>query len=475
MKNEKLNLMKNKVVEYHNPKANGGVGLHFKAFLYKNHKKYSFKIVEVIAGTDIAFNDVIPVIAGDDEFLVVADKPKLMRVDKNSWHYRLMKYVLRNKDVPTPRDMQNGCPYFWLLIFSLIILPFKLLFIATKACVFLIPKMLFWILKQMMDSWIMGLDDEVAYDIYNSGKTRIPKTVEIYYKKKNRWQFRDEFFKHYLSKKYGKNNDDLNHATKRNEIKEKWDVWYIERDAKRKKQQDAEIARNDVLWEQKIDRLKKRADSKAKWDAKMEPFRIWRKETAIWFRKTFTVERGRVNMIVKRTKQFVGFIFTLIIIALTFIVVNFLAMGIMALINAIINGGWIFFVILGIAGAIIGIFYLLYILITSWGEIIYNKYNNGKKVWYIEPFIYLVYFPLKYVALSIYFVVMKILWVTIKFIFYTLIFNWFLKPIGLFIAKAFKSLVRGTKNSSGIFGEYFGASYSDYCPGIEWTGFDDED
>jgi hypothetical protein len=35
-------------------------------------------------------------------------------------------------------------------------------------------------------------------------------------------------------------------------------------------------------------------------------------------------------------------------------------------------------------------------------------------------------------------------------------------------------LVKGIGSSSGIFGEYFGASYSDYCPGIEWVDFDEE-
>jgi len=45
-----------------------------------------------------------------------------------SWHYRFMKLVL-GKVAPTPENMHNLCPYFWLLVFSLlvciVVLPIK--------------------------------------------------------------------------------------------------------------------------------------------------------------------------------------------------------------------------------------------------------------------------------------------------------------------------------------------------------------
>ena len=37
-----------------------------------------------------------------------------------------------------------------------------------------------------------------------------------------------------------------------------------------------------------------------------------------------------------------------------------------------------------------------------------------------------------------------------------------------------KAFANGIVNSTGIFGEYFGASYSDYCPGIEWKDCEEE-
>jgi len=48
-------------------------------------------------------------------------------------------------------------------------------------------------------------------------------------------------------------------------------------------------------------------------------------------------------------------------------------------------------------------------------------------------------------------------------------------PVAKLIWKGLCALGRGLANSTGVFGEYFGASYSDYCPGIEWEGFDEEE
>ena len=113
MKNEKLELLLNKVVEFNKPNA-----VDFKGFLYKDSKGYYIKVVEAISGTDVAEKDIFYLKEGEERYVIHADKPKLMRVDKNSWHYKLTKFVL-GKKVPTPETMQNGCPYFWLMLFSI--------------------------------------------------------------------------------------------------------------------------------------------------------------------------------------------------------------------------------------------------------------------------------------------------------------------------------------------------------------------
>ncbi len=471
MKNEKLKLLLNKVVEYNNPKANDGKGRHFKAFLYKDGmNRYYFKVVETLVDFSINFNDIIYLNDEDENFLIIAAKPKLMRVSKNSWHYRLLKYVLR-ESAPTPKDMQNGCPYFWLLIFSLIALPFVLLFKIIKWVVLLIPKLIYFVLEQLVNSWITGLDDEAAYEMEYSyhSRTKMPKTAKIFFDNSNK-----SFFETFLEKKYKDlSKDDPDYEKKRKEIREKWDAWSQAQSEKRRIERELEYEREEEIRRKRAEHAAKRKEAEERWEARMKPIKQGFINIGEFFRNTFTVKRGRINMIVKRTKQFMGAIISLIVLGATYFVVNYLAMILMVVIDAVITN-WMVIVGLIIAAIIIGIGYLLYILISSWGQDIVNKYRRGKKVWYIEPIIYLIWYPIKYIALGIAFFVVYIIWTPIKFTFYTLLFKYFLRPIGLFVAKLVVSFIKGIGSSTGIFGEYFGASYSDYCPGIEWTDFDEE-
>lgn len=466
MKDEKLKLMLNKVVEYNDP-----TGSNFKAFLYKNSRGYYFKVVEIIKG-DMEFNDIIYLKDGDEDHLVVADKPKLMRISRKSWHYKLLQYVLRD-NAPTPQDMQNGCPYFWLVMFSLIVVPFIVLFKAVKWVILLVPKMLFWVLKQLVISWISGLDDEAAYELEHNGRygaTKMPKTAKIFFDESD-----DDFFTLFMSKKYKvTSRTDPKYAETQAEIAEKWKAWREDLNKRRDEARARENERESIARARKAEHDRKRAISKAKWEEKMKPIRERRAKRRAWFKKTFTVERGRRNQIVKRTKQFVGAVVTLVILAATFFVVNYIALGLIVAIDWIILEGWKMFVGLAAVAAVIGIGYLLFILITSWGQALVNKYNRGKKVWYIEPFIYLVWIPIKYIAIAIAYLFVNIIWAIIKFLFYTALFTWFLKPVGLFIGRGFVSLAKGLVGSTGIFGEYFGASYSDFCPGLEWVDFDED-
>lgn len=45
---------------------------------------------------------------------------KLIKITPSCWHYRLIKYIW-NID---PKMFMNLCPYFWLTIASLFVLPF---------------------------------------------------------------------------------------------------------------------------------------------------------------------------------------------------------------------------------------------------------------------------------------------------------------------------------------------------------------
>jgi hypothetical protein len=113
--------------------------------------------------------------------------------------------------------------------------------------------------------------------------------------------------------------------------------------------------------------------------------------------------------------------------------------------------------------------YVIGVFVGSWLQKIVNKYKSGKKIWYIEPLIYLFWYPAKYIFLFIMYALLYVIWIPIKYIFYKFLWNTVLVNLGILIWKGLCAFGRGLVNSTGVFGEYFGASYSDYCPGIEWV------
>jgi hypothetical protein len=123
----------------------------------------------------------------------------------------------------------------------------------------------------------------------------------------------------------------------------------------------------------------------------------------------------------------------------------------------------------------VGILYILGVFVWGWIEKLINKYHVGKKVWYIEPLIYGLYYPIKYIIFAIGYFLLYVIWIPIKFIFYNFLWEIVLVNTGLFIWKLFRALGRGLANSTGVFGEYFSASYTDYCPGIEWVDVDEKE
>ena len=270
MKNEKLELLLNKVVEYNNPAAYDGKGCNFKGFLYKNSQGYYIKVVEHISGTDIAINDKIYLKTGDDEFIIHAEKPKLMRVDKNSWHYNLVCYVLGSK-APTPQNMQNGCPYFCLLIFSLFACSFLAIWQFLKYVVLLFPKGFIWCLEKSVDNWLKTIDDITAYEMYENQYTnrkdvqKLPLTAKVFFEATD-----ENFFNYFLTKKYGEGAKF--DQTKKTEIYTNWNKWRKEVNEARKKRDAERYAREMEENKRELARAEKRAAKKAEWDARMQPF-----------------------------------------------------------------------------------------------------------------------------------------------------------------------------------------------------------
>ena len=202
----------------------------------------------------------------------------------------------------------------------------------------------------------------------------------------------------------------------------------------------------------------------------MKPIRDgWQK-----FLNAFTFNSQNWKVLIKRTKQFVGAIITFCLLVFTYYTVQAIAYAITVFVDFSISHWYIYATIglLIVAGFII---YILYILFTGWIQAVVNKYHAGKRVWYIEPFIYLLYYPIKYIVLFVAYGCFYVIIIPLKYIFYNMIWKIILVNLGLFIWKVLSALGHGIINSTGVFGEYFGASYSDYCPGIEWADVEEED
>jgi hypothetical protein len=301
---------------------------------------------------------------------------------------------------------------------------------------------------------------------------KMPLTARIYFENSFTTYinpFNSEFLNYYLNEKYKLTQtiSPEEYRRKREELELKWREWREERTKEREKSREDRLNREAEIRLREEEYIHKKAARKAKWDARTQPIEEGFSKIFTSIRKAFTFNFDWKN-IIKRTKQVVGGLITIILLIGTYFLVNGLVYGLTVFIDVSIQY-WFIYVIGAAIIAFAFIIYGLCIIFLGWGQAIVNKYHSGKRVWYIEPFIYLIYYPLKYIVLGLGYGLFYVLWIPIKFICYNVFWNYFLVPVSKFLWKVLKALGRGIVNSTGIFGEYFDASYTDYCPGIEWV------
>jgi hypothetical protein len=467
MKNAKLELLLNKVVELNQP----GV-LYCKGFLYKSStsggtESYYIKVVENL-GTTGQIGQPYYLKDGDEMYITQADKPKLMRVSLKSWHYRLMKWILGSK-TPTPQTMQNGCPYYWLVVFSLLVCPFVALWVTVKFLLLLIPKVFFFILEKSVESWINTLDDVSAYEMDNSRYNDEDSGQKLPLTTRALLSYQGEeynFWGYFLRKKY-KTQDPVILQQKSEETRAKWAKMREEIKAEREKREAKEYEKIREYNMKRRKRAGKMELNRQKWDARMKPLRESFSKLFTSIRKLFTF-KGDIKTLIKRTKQIMGVLITLIVLFFAFFAVGGLTYVLMCFVDFCIKCWYVFALLAGIA-AVSGLLYVIVLFVGGWLQNIVNKYKKGKKVWYIEPLIYLIWYPVKYLALAIAYFGVYALWIPVKFMFYTFLWKIILVHLGIWIWKFLYAVGNVLANSTGIFGEYFNASYTDYCPGIEWV------
>lgn len=464
---ENLKPLLNKLVELKTDKD------HMKGFLFHENNKYYIKPIEVYKGG--AVETIKFWLQPEHEgFTKFCESPKLMKISMKSWHYRLIRYILGN-NAPTPKTMQNGCPYFWLLIFCLIVSPIVMFFHGVGKAFMAFPYLFYAIIEglTMLELKFMDDDDSFYIDDYGRGGysgnySMAPIITKIYFKRTQA-----NFMKTFIKARYGIDSikDPVAYAIKVSEIKKKVEELNAKHEAARQIRSAQEDVAEKIRDRKKWERERLNRERKRKHDELWRPFnqRMDKIKDGIVKAMTFDYKN---STIIKRTKAFIGFLISLLVLACTCIVVGNLTWLIVSMVDGVIwlfavHGIMIVKIFLGIliGAALIGIGFLLF----NWAQTVILKYEHGKKTWYVQGFVYAIINPIQYLILGIIWFVCNIIGVPAKYIFYNIVWNWILVSIGIFIWGILRAFGGTLIGSLGIFGEYFGASKKDYCPGIEWT------
>jgi len=343
-----------------------------------------------------------------------------VKLSKRSWHYRLLKFVW-GEDV---REFNNLCPYYWLMVFNM----FVVIFVAPiKGFVWIIDKFVDAILIPNAKSWAKNMSDMELTSLYDWEEKDVSKPFGYRFLGRGRamgiWA--------------EKNGIDLNTQEGQDKL---YDIIVKNRE---------EIS--DERMKQKEERRILKAKRLARTSKISEGFDDSMDSIGAFLSNIFSKITIDFSGIIRWTKRIVGLIITIIGTIGFFYIASWLVKGILWLVA---NWVWItFFWVIGIITAVV-LFVLLIMGIKAWAEWINDKYNYGNKIWYVEILKWVVFYPIYYL---VFWPVYIIFWIVIcKFIFVTLIWG------GL------KLLWKAIMGFLGIFGEYFGASYTDYCPGIDW-------
>jgi len=365
------------------------------------------------------------------------EKLKLVTLKKDAWHAKLLRYMF-GSDFNDPTDMLNLCPYFWLLIAAMLLVPFKVVLYEIPKFIF---KPLIAYIDFMTESYVQDFTIEDYYkhqvmEYYIFGKDVKASLEQIpwYMSKRKFNRLKKEAERKYISKTGG----------------EAWKEMRAARDNVRKR---LEELRNNRIYKKREAKKQLKNNFSDMFESITENVQDFFDNIAEFFKNMFSFNNSA--KIIKTTKNIVGGIVGLGLAALTYLFVHCIVYIIMELIGIWdwTTAGWAF---LFIAAAI-----LFGYIITLTSRAINNlkqKVANGADYWFINLPIWL------YEKIAAPFVLYLII-VPVKFIFFTVLWQILCYNI---IWGGIKGIGKGLVSFGGIFGEYFGSSYTDYCPGIEW-------
>lgn len=369
------------------------------------------------------------------------------KISTKKWHYKLIKFVLGDA-APTPQNMHNLCPYFWLLIFSMFAVSFKVLGKFIYKTISLIGDGLIYIIDNMLieptaTAWFNDLSDLDAHRIYTHDKGISANYLKSKQGKRDNGYHltRDQIVNKWYKKTYKKSMFVINEYGEESlTYSQDFIDW-------RYKQQNVRAVLRKIA-------ERNRKDAKKRRSLDISEFI----ETTNGFVSNTKNSMAEWKNIIKWTKRFTGGLITGGGLVGVYFVVNFIGRSVLWLIENF-NGEFILarLITAGIVLAIIALVIGLVLVLRLW---VLHVADKGLKLWYAK----LVYYPLYY-----------IIYLPIKFIFIGFLWEFI-------IVNLVKLLVGGTilvKESIlsflGIFGEYFGGAYTDFCAALEWEENEDKE
>lgn len=374
------------------------------------------------------------------------EKLKLIQLNSNAWHYKLIKFMF-GRILPEPKQLKNLCPYFWMLIASLLLCPivgpiYFVIYLIKQV----IGKFSNWMDKRaekLMNRWIVNLSPIEAWDLFQfRGDILL-----------DRPRFTEKFSDFsMLSKWASAQGIDTRDPKFWDNLKAYFDQFKDERETREKEMRDELRRRYALKTEKKQISRKKEIERREKMNAFFEKI----KQPFIKTKDALVIKN--YNQVIRVTKRILGLIVSGIVASALFFVVHGLIYVILKIAN--VWDGKVALDTLMTVGVIVST--ILVIWAITWmfikiGIYLKDQHEKGKLVWWFVPFYY--------ISLTIFYVAKFTVWYPVYFI--VISFLWRFVCISI-LWGILRGLGRGLIKFTGIFGEYFGSSYTDYCPGISW-------
>lgn len=375
--------------------------------------------------------------------IIGSQKPKLSVIRTSSWQWKLNTRVFGRK-IMDPVEMNNMCLYAWLTVAAVFLaIPFALGYYLVIKPFNYLEKIADEYVNNYMDTWVENAPEEQLYDVFENrfvyDNSRVVKRFPKKFMRKDTYKLWK-----ILMKKKGFNSDNeameyfIEIQEKRNKLikkrRERIKITNAKREASEIKREKAISRSLDIL------------------EMAFLPFRkLWG-----WLVKSFTF--NSTDRIVKVTKRFIGMLITLLMLTGLYYVVQLFVLIVVAIFEAW-NGPVVleFMINFGTWVLITTAFIASMVYLGKRIEMLAENYRNGNKLtWHGNFFMWL------WKVVSGFFI--YTFWIPGRFIFE--IFLWKFVAVSLIWGAivSFGNIFRAT---TGIFGEYFGKGFNDYCPGIE--------